>query len=105
MKRALKTKCWITPHSNIGPEDLKNMMTTQGLAFSSFDMAPDGWTFVGDAEVMIEFVGQSELIDNKVKALKASIASIRAESTAQITRIESNIQQLLCIENNSSSQS
>ena len=99
MTQILKTKAWVTSSSHLGTNDLKELETVSGLSFTGHDMTTSGWTFVGDAEVHIEFVNEKTLLDNKVAALRSEAKTIRAEATARVTRIESQIQQLLCIEN------
>ena len=98
MTTVLKTKAWIAPYSSFGPEDLKSLKDLSGISFALHDMSDSGWTFIGEASVTIDLVNADQLVDNKVKSLRAEVKQIRAESTARITKIEGKIQQLLCIE-------
>lgn len=99
-----KIKAWITPFSSIGLEDFKNPSDdiVKELTFTRYesDMHGSGWTFVGKAVVTVELVDSDELLGNKIDALKAEAASIRAEATMKCTQIEDKINQLLCLENN-----
>lgn len=96
-----KTKAWVTDSSHSTPQDLEKG-DLSGVSYSNAQMESVGWTFIGNAEVTVELVDKNTLIDNKVSALRAEAANIRAEAAAKVTRIEGKIQQLLCIENNPS---
>lgn len=93
----IKTKAWITEYSSISPDDLEQGNRLDSLIYSSSESIPDGWTCAGDAEIIFTPVDRKTLIDNKVEALKAEAASIRAEAQAKVTRIEGQIQNLLAI--------
>ncbi len=97
-----KTQSWLSNHSTIGPEDLRDPKNIVGLIFSNADMRPCGWTYVGEAEITVELVDESKLIDNKVAALREELKTVRAEAQIKSTKIEGQIQSLLCIENNPS---
>lgn len=91
-----KTKAWIPEHSSISPKDLL-AGNLQGLIYTTSDMVSVGWTLAGEAEITLYFVGERDLIDNKVAALKEEAKNIRAEATAKCTKIEGQIQELLAI--------
>jgi len=61
--------------------------------------APDDWVLVGTAEVHITLLPRAEVISAQVESLRKQQAEIRADAEVKATRIEQQIQQLLCIEN------
>jgi hypothetical protein len=99
-----KLKAWITPYSMIGFDDFKNpsdeMVKSLTFTSESSEMEKSGWTFAGDAVVTVQLISSNDILNNKISALKAEAANIRAEATMKCTRIEDQINQLLCIENN-----
>lgn len=99
MKVTTTIKAWITEYNHVTPDELKTPEGVATLNFSRHDMTMSGWTFVGDATITVDILETRALVDNKVAALREQAASIRAEATAKVTKIEGQIQQLLCIEN------
>jgi len=95
-----KTKAWAAHYSAFRPQDAANPTPTviNHLQYTNIDMTDQGWTDVGEATVTVDFVSHNDLIKNKVEALRAEAANIRAEATAKCTRIEDQINQLLCLE-------
>lgn len=93
-----KTKAWITPYSSVGPQDLMAGKRVDELVVSNNDMTGSGWTFVGEAEVTVHIPDAKTMVANKVEALRNEAAKVRAEATATVARIESQIQNLLAIE-------
>jgi hypothetical protein len=94
---SMKTKAWISSSSTLSPKDLLEGRSLDRLHFTSYDMLKSGWTFAGDAELTVTVPDEKTLIENKVEALRQEAKSIRAEATAQVTRIEGQIQNLLAI--------
>lgn len=92
-----KTKAWITPHSSVSPQDLMAGKRLEDLIFHNNSMTVAGWTFAGDAEITVAIVDEKSLVENKVAALREEAKTIRAEATAKVTKIESQIQNLLAI--------
>ena len=90
-------KAWATPYSNFDPRAL-DKTTPSMLAFTDADMATHGYTLVGEAEITVKLMDHDTIIGNKVDALRAEAANIRAEATMKCTRIEEQINQLLAIE-------
>lgn len=97
--KTISTKCkaWITSRSSVGPDELEKGNRITDLAFVNHDMSTQGWTLAGTATISVNLVDRKTLIDNKVDALKKEASAIRAEATAKVTRIESQIQNLLAI--------
>jgi hypothetical protein len=92
-----KLKAYLSNQSELGPQDL---MTDDGIArlfFSNLDMAKYGYTLVGEAEITVALIPTNEMVENKVQALRNEAAAVRAAATATVTRIESQIQNLLAI--------
>lgn len=96
-KHTVKTKAYVTQYSSITPKDIQEGNRVDELCFGSWKNPPDGWTCVGDAEITFTPVDNKTLVDNKVQALRSEAASIRAEAAAKVTRIETQIQNLLAI--------
>lgn len=92
-----KTKAWISPHSSVSPADLIAGERIDDLHFSLLAMERSGWTYVGDAEITVQIIDEKSMIGNKVEALRNEAAAIRAEATARVTHIESQIKNLLAI--------
>lgn len=99
MQVTFETKAWISEYNSVTPEQLRTPEGATTLHYSDHDMRGNGWSFAGDATVTLNLIGERDLIDSKVVSLREQAASIRAEATAKVTRIEGQIQQLLCIEN------
>lgn len=97
---------YVSPHSSLSPADLAKPGSVSNLTFWGKHMddsaAKMGYTKVGTAQITVTLIEQNELIANKIEALKGEAAGIRAEATAKCTRIEKQIQNLLCIENGAS---
>lgn len=93
----VKTKAWATQYCRITPQELLEGNRIDDLVFGNYDKSPSGWTFIGDAEITVTIPDERTLIDNKVEALREEAKAIRAEATAKVTQIESQIQNLLAI--------
>jgi hypothetical protein len=59
---------------------------------------PDGWTLVGEADVVLRIFDKRQLVTNKIDSLRAEHTQVLAEAEARATKIQSRIQQLLAIE-------
>jgi hypothetical protein len=95
---SMKTKAWIGTGSDVSPKDLMEGKKLDQLIFWHLDnFSKMGYTFVGEAELTVTVPDEKTLIDNKVQALREEAKSIRAAATAQVTRIEGQIQSLLAI--------
>lgn len=95
-------KAYLSPHSSLSPKDLAKPSVLQSLSFWGEDTKyadQNGYTFVGMATITFTPLGQDALISNKIDALRNEAVTIRADATAKVTRIESQIQNLLCLEN------
>jgi hypothetical protein len=92
---------FLSPYHSLSPADLEDPENVNKLTFTekSDYWIKEGYTQVGTAEITVELFDQNELVSNKIDALRNQAASIRAEATAKCTRIEGQIQELLCIEN------
>lgn len=101
MKITFETKAWIGTYNHATPEELRTESGASSLYYSPRNLGAD-YTFAGDATVTLDLLDTCELVDNKISALREQAKNIRAEATAQCTRIEGQIQQLLCIENSPS---
>lgn len=100
MSRTITGQCkaWITDLSHLTPEQLINLNDPSELLFTDVDMKDSGWTHVGEATIAVEiFATTEDLIASKVDTLKAQADKIRAEAHREVTRIESQINQLLAI--------
>lgn len=99
MKIVFDTKVWATEHCHLSPVQMQTPDGAAQLVLSRNDMTIQGWTQVGAATVTAELFDTSSMVDNKVAALRKQATKIRADATAQCTRIEGQINQLLAIEN------
>jgi hypothetical protein len=96
-KISTTTKAWITSHSDLGPDSLMDPKNIANLSFSNSKMESVGWTFVGEAEITVDLVDTNTLIANKVDALRNELSAVRAQAQMEATRIESRINDLLCL--------
>lgn len=95
-----KASVWISQYSPITPEEIQSgAANVAGFTFFGIDddMSSHGYTRVGVANITIDAEDGKTIIANKVDALRAEATAIRAEATAKVTRIESQIQNLLAI--------
>lgn len=99
MKITFETKAWISEYNSNTPEQLRTPKGADSLYYTSHDMSKSGHVFAGNAVVTLDLCGERELVDNKVASLREQAVSIRAKATAEVTRIEGQIQSLLSIEN------
>jgi hypothetical protein len=94
---------YISPHCSLAPADLEKPESFPRLSFIDSGTAKyylsQGYTHVGTAAISVELLDRDALVASKIAALREESAAIRAEATAKVTRIEGQIQQLLCIEN------
>lgn len=97
---------YLPPHSHLGVKDLTTAAAIPQLAYGKPPKANEhdiwkemGYTFVGTARIAFNPLDESRLISEKIKALKGEVESIKANSTAKITSLEEQINQLLAIEN------
>jgi hypothetical protein len=94
---SMKTKAWIASHCSVSPKDLIEGRDIDSLTFWHGDMTKQGWTLVGEAELIVQVPNEKILIENKVESLREEAKAIRARATAEVTRIEGQIQSLLAI--------
>lgn len=99
MKIATTTQAWITESNDVTPQQLRTPEGIATLFYSPNDMSSIGWTRVGMAAITVDLVDERQLVDNKIASLREQAATLRADATAKVTRIEGQIQQLLAIEN------
>ncbi len=92
------TKVWLTPYSRLGPEDLSDIDSLDGLTLADQDMSSSGWALVGSAAVTVTVTTNTEkLVAAKVDALRQEAKSIRTEAEVKALRLEDQIQKLLAI--------
>lgn len=101
MKITFETKAWISNYNSATPDELRTQAGAASLYYSPSNLGAD-YTFAGSATVTLDLLDTRELVDNKIASLREKAKDIRAEATAKCTRIEGQIQQLLCIENSPS---
>lgn len=83
-----------------GPQDLQRPDAEVASLLTLRDMShATDYVRVGTAQVTIELADESEIVANKVEALKAQKQQTLADAQAKATAIESQIQQLLAITN------
>lgn len=99
MQVTFKTKAWISEYNSCTPEQLRTPEGATTLHYSNTDLSSCNFSYAGAATITLDVLGERALIDSKVESLREQAANIRAEATAKVTRIEGQIQQLLCIEN------
>lgn len=99
-------KAFVGKDSYLTPADLQNPKYIASFVFwgdSMIDYAvKNGYTVVGTATITVDLVDEKTLVSNKIEALHEEAKSLRADTVAQCTRIESMIQNLLAIEDRTS---
>ena len=98
-----KLPAWFTSEW-VGPDDLHGSPKDAigKLSFFIFsDTPPSGWSLAGDAEITVTLDNEKTLIANKVDALRRELQKVRADASVTETLIESKIQNLLAITNDS----
>lgn len=97
---------YLPPGSHLSPADLEKPRALSSLMFHAVPVegaddyfAKVGYTLVGTATISVTLIDRDKLVANKIDALRNEASSIRAEATAKCTKIEGQIQQLLCLEN------
>lgn len=101
MKVTSTTHAFISPNSTVTPQVLQTEKGVRGMSFFADKdfWIKQGYTYIGEASITVDVPPERELVDSKVAALREEIVTTRAEATATVTRIEGQIQQLLCLEN------
>jgi hypothetical protein len=79
-------------------EELFSPNGVKHLAFSQHQNMP-GWTKVGMATITVEMESQDAVLNNAINALRAKQAEIRAEAAAKCTALDTQINNLLALEN------
>lgn len=97
---------YVSPHSRLSPESLSKPGAISHMIFANppkegaqDTWAQDGYTLVGTATITVTLMDRAAMVASKIDALKSEMSKTRADATAKCTRIEGQIQQLLCIEN------
>lgn len=98
MEITFESKAWISSYNRATPDELQTQEGAATLYYNPKDIC-DGYTFAGNATITLDLCDSRTLVNNKIEALREQAAGIRAEATQKCTRIEGQIQQLLCIEN------
>lgn len=88
---------WLTNHGMASPGEILKGKGIEYLGFSKNDMRHAGWTKVGEATITVELNDEREMVSNKIDSLREEAKAVRAEATAKVTRIESQINDLLAI--------
>lgn len=86
---------YLKPKDLQRPECLSSLLMTKRGTADYF--IKQGYTEVGEVEVIFHPVPAKELVTNKIDALKQEAKLLRAETTAKVTKIEAQIQNLLSI--------
>lgn len=101
MKVTATLSAYLSPYSNIKPDELAMESSVGQMVFTNGDneyLTREGYTKVGVAVVEVDVFDQKEIIANKVDALREEIKTTRANAQAKVTEIEGKIQNLLAIE-------
>ncbi len=104
MSRTIKatTIAWLTSYR--GPGDLAiddEGRAVENLCFSRNEMmgtGDDPWTRVGIANITVELVDDTQMVENKVEALRAEKTAMLATAQARATNIDRKINELLAID-------
>lgn len=99
----MKVNAYLTDYDlrYLNPEDLNSEKVLDKINISRSDMSSQGWIKVGEAEVDLSLLPTDTVVGNAVKALRVKQEMLRAAATAECTRLEGRIQQLMCLENKS----
>lgn len=91
-------KAWLPEYSPLRPDQLHSPESLEHLVFSRHNMRDSGWTYIGDATIVVDVILKpEELIASKIETLKAQQNKVRAEAQEQVNRLEAMVQNLLAI--------
>ena len=104
----IKLKVYLGPYAQIkantihsaSPQELAHALTF--LSHEWEYLNKDGYTEVGEVAGNLYLYPATDIVGSKIEALKAEQTRLRAEVENTITRLESDIQSLLSIENGAS---
>ena len=102
MKITSTSTAWITSHCRLSPEQILNPTGDQLLrdvVFIDLDMTDCGYTKIGTATIEFDLIDRSEMVDNKVAALRAELQGVKADAQVKVQRLEEQLQSLLAITN------
>ena len=92
---------WADSYSGVGPEQLRNppadLAQKVQLYRTEWDMSKDGYTKIGEAEVVLHLYDTQSVVANQVESLKAQIDKERADSEAKVTALNRRINDLLAL--------
>ena len=98
MKIEVKGYAYIDKYNEMSPAQLATPEGVASMAFmKSPNMADYGYTYISEAMMVVEVPDVKTLVENRIEALRGEAATLRAETTAKCTAIESQIQNLLAI--------
>ncbi len=93
---------WLSNTSYLSPSRLLELTPEQLLnsvmIYNGDSMQELGYTKIGSAVVEIELFDQNTMIVNKIAVLQETMQVIKAESQKKLQEIETQIQNLLAIE-------
>ena len=95
------TNVYISPYSGLTVDNYEKAEQVSRFLFG--DIYPAEYIKVGTAEISITFDPRSDVVKNKVEALRKELCEVRAEAQVKAKGIEEQIQNLLAITNEVSS--
>jgi hypothetical protein len=99
---ALKLTAYLSPYATLKAHQLHGAAPEEfarSCYITSHDPGKD-YTPVADVECSVHLFQASDIVGNKIAALKATQEAIRAKASAEDTRLEGEIQSLLSISMN-----
>jgi delta-aminolevulinic acid dehydratase/porphobilinogen synthase len=101
MKTKTTTTVWLIAHSSLSPNQVITATGEQLVAnvcLTALDMAKHGYTMIGAATIEFDLIGPSEMIDNKIVALRAELQTVKADAQVKVQKLEDQLNSLLAIE-------
>lgn len=92
------TTAWLPSHSSASVLDDKPENALNALAFTHYDMT-DQWARVGTAEITVTLDPPSEVVGRQVAILREALRDHRAKAEREQQAIQRQINELLAIEN------
>ena len=95
----LKLKAYLNPYASIKAHEVAAATAQQlerNVYITSHEPGAD-YTLIGDVEARLHLHGHSDIVGNKVAALRQMQIEMRARAQKEDTRLEGEIQSLLSI--------
>lgn len=92
-----KTKVWALPGGMYDTTKELNSKNAEFFIYSNCAESMSNYMQVGEAEITIRVFDDAEVMANQITALQSQIKTVRADSEAQVNRLQGRINDLLAL--------